>query len=231
MPENERAVIVSGGTGALGRAVVAAFVAGGDRVLVPWIVKAEREEVSRLWAQELAASRVSLIEADVAEEEGARRVAEASPAAEVLVNGVGGFAGGTTLELTPLGIWQEMFRINVLTAVALSRAVLPRMLERGSGTVINVASRAAEEAPPGLAAYSSSKAAVAVLTRTLQKEVEAAGLRVHAVVPTTIDTPANRAAMPDADPAGWSAPAEIARVIHWLTTPAAATVRGGLIPV
>lgn len=224
-----RKVIVTGGTGALGRAVVAAFLDAGDRVTVPWVVKAERDEVSRLFAN--AGDRLQLLEADVAEESGAAEVARAAGGAEVLVNGVGGFAGGTPLHETGLDVWDRMYRMNVRTAAAMSRAVLPAMLQAGSGAVLFVASQAAHDRPATLAAYSASKAAIMVLTQTLQREVAARGIRVNAVVPTTIDTPANRVAMPDADFTAWTAPAEIARVLFWLASDAARTVRGGLIPV
>ena len=97
--------------------------------------------------------------------------------------------------------------------------------------MVNVASQAALDCPAGLAAYSASKAAIVVLTRTLAAENADAGIRVNAVVPTTIDTPANRSAMPGADFGQWTPPAEIARVVRWLCTDEAATVSGGLIPV
>lgn len=113
----------------------------------------------------------------------------------------------------------------------MSRAVLPEMLARGRGAIVNIASRAAFDLPAGLAAYSASKAAIVALTQTLQNEVRAQGIRVNAVVPTTIDTPANRAAMPGADFSLWTAPARIAEAIHWLASDAAASVRGALVPV
>jgi len=97
--------------------------------------------------------------------------------------------------------------------------------------VLNVASRAAIDRPAGFAAYSASKAAVLVLTETLQREVASDGLRVNAIVPTTIDTPANRAAMPKADFSQWTPPERIAAVLLWLASDAGATVRGGFIPV
>ena len=100
-----------------------------------------------------------------------------------------------------------------------------------SHLIVNVASAAAFDPPVGLAAYSVAKAAVAVLTQALQKEVAANGVRVNAVVPTTIDTPANRAAMPDADFLAWTKPEAIAVVIRWLASEEAGSVRGGLIPV
>jgi len=149
----------------------------------------------------------------------------------VLVNGAGGFAGGTPHADTPLEAFDRMYRINLRTAAALCQAALPGMTSRGTGCIVNVASRAAIDRPPTLAAYSASKAGVLVLTETLQKEVADRGVRVNAVVPTTIDTPANRAAMPDADFGSWTPPAAIAAVVRWLASDAAASVRGGAIPV
>jgi NAD(P)-dependent dehydrogenase (short-subunit alcohol dehydrogenase family) len=226
-----RTVIATGGTGALGRAVVAAFLEAGDRVVVPWVVAEERDALLGEQRAAADAGRLVLLEADVAEEEGARAVAEAAGEAGVLVNGVGGFAGGTPVHETSLEVWDRMYRMNVRTAVAMCRAVVPGMLDRGRGVVLNVASAAAPARPEGLAAYAASKDAVAILTETLHKEVGGRGLRVNAVAPTTIDTPANRRAMPDADPAAWTPPARIAAVLRWLASDDAAAVRGGILPV
>lgn len=220
-----RTVIVGGGTGALGRAVVAAFLEAGDRVVVPWIVAAEVDAMPRH-------ERLSLVEADVAEPAGAERVIEQARDASVLINGVGGFAGGSPVHETALEVWDRLHRMNVRTAVCMSRAALPPMRAAGrGGAIVNIASRAAIDCPAGLAAYSASKAAVVALTRTLAAENEDARIRVNAVVPTTIDTPANRAGMPGADFSRWTPPSEIARVICWLCGDASAHVSGGLIPV
>jgi len=224
-------VVVSGGTGALGGAVVARFLADGAPVTVPWIVKAEAEALGRAHPEAVAAGRLRLVEADVAEESGAAAVAEAAGDAEVLVNGVGGFAGGDPVWETPLEVWDRMYRINLRSAVALSRALLPGMLARGRGAVVNVASQAAAGRPAGLAAYAASKAGIVLLTETLQKEVGERGVRIVAVAPATIDTPTNRAAMPDADPAGWTSPEAIARVIFWLSGDDADAVRGAVVDV
>jgi NAD(P)-dependent dehydrogenase (short-subunit alcohol dehydrogenase family) len=226
-----RSVVVSGGTGALGRAVVAAFLGAGDLVVVPWVVADEARALEAAWPEPIATGRLLLLEADVAEESGADATARAAGAVSVLVNGVGGFAGGTPHSETPLEVWDRMFRINVRTAAALSRALLPGMLAAGEGVIVNVASQAAFSRPAGLAAYNASKAAVLVLGETLQKEVQDHGVRVHAVAPTTIDTPANRRAMPDADFSTWTPPERIAGVILWLAGEGARTVRGACIPV
>jgi NAD(P)-dependent dehydrogenase (short-subunit alcohol dehydrogenase family) len=227
MDEASRNIIVTGGTGALGRAVVGAFLDHGDRVVVPWIVPEERDQAAELWKERA----VELIEADIAEDAGAERVVAAAGALDVLVNGAGGFAFVGPLQDTPLDTWDQMYRINVRTAVAMSRAALPGLLERGAGSIINICSQAATDAPPQISPYSASKAAVAVLTHSLDHEGAAHGLRANAVVPTTIDTPANRASMPDADYANWTRPEQIAQVILWLASDAAAAVRGALIPV
>ena len=226
-----RNVLVSGGTGALGRAVVRAFLESGDRVAVPWIVAGERDAVQRDFAEALRTGRLALVEADVSDAQGAAAAAKATEPVAVLVNGAGGFAGGTPVWDTDLETWDAMYRINLRTAVALARAVLPGMRERGAGALVNVASQAAFARPATLAAYSASKAGVVVLTETLARELEGTRVRVNAVVPSTIDTPANRRAMPDADWSRWTPPDAIARVVLWLASEAAATVRGALVPV
>jgi NAD(P)-dependent dehydrogenase (short-subunit alcohol dehydrogenase family) len=226
-----RSVVVTGGTGALGSAVVEAFLGAGDRVVVPWILPGEAERARAAWADALRDGRARLVEADVSDEAGAARAVLAAGDVEVLVNGVGGFAGGTPVDATGLDVWDRLYRMNLRTAAACSRAALPRMRARRRGVVVNVASQAAFAPPAGLAAYAASKAGVVALTRALQEEVAREGIRVHAVVPSTIDTPANRAAMPDADRSTWTPPASIAGVVLWLASDAASTVRGALVPV
>jgi NAD(P)-dependent dehydrogenase (short-subunit alcohol dehydrogenase family) len=229
--EKSRTTIVTGGTGALGSSVVHAFLGAGDRVVVPWIVDREREAIAKLEKAALDSGQLSLLHADVSQESGAASVVSAAGEPAVLVNAVGGFAGGTPFHKTELEVWERMWTMNVRTTVAMTRSVLPSMLARGRGVILNVASRAAIDRPAGLAAYSASKTAVLVLTETLQREVAGDGIRVNAIVPTTIDTPANRAAMPKADFSQWTPPTRIAEVLLWLASDAAATVRGGLIPV
>jgi len=221
---SQRSAIVTGGTGALGQAVVAAFVAGGDRVVVPWIVEAEAERVRARIPSAI------LVRADVADEAGAAAVAKQADAPSVLVNGVGGFAMGPH-HTVPLASWDQLYRLNVRAAASMTRAVLPALLAGGGGAIVNVAAAAALDPPAEMGAYTASKAALVAFTRSLAKEVGPRGVRVNAVLPTTIDTPANRAAMPDADFSLWTQPEQIAAAIHWLASDAASGVRGALVPL
>jgi len=225
-----RSVIVTGGTGGLGSAVVRAFLASGDRVVVPWIVASESERMKGPFADALRAQQLMLVAADVAERDGAASVAQAAGDLAVLVNGVGGFAAGAHHE-TDLGVWDHLFRLNVRAAAAMTQAALPIFLARRSGAIVSVAAYAALDPPEGLGAYVASKAALIAFTRSLAREVASRGVRVNAVLPTTIDTPANRAAMPDADFSLWTPPESVAAVIHWLASDAASAVRGALVPV
>jgi NAD(P)-dependent dehydrogenase (short-subunit alcohol dehydrogenase family) len=226
----KRSVIVTGGTGGLGSAVVGAFLASGDRVVVPWIVAHESERMKQRFADALQAQQLTLIEADIAELDGARSVANAASDLAVLVNSAGGFAAGAHHE-TDLSVWDHLFRLNVRTAASMTHAALPVFLARGGGAIVNVAANAALDPPAGLGAYVASKAALVAFTRSLAREVADKGVRVNAVLPTTIDTPANRAAMPDANFSLWTTPEQIAAVIHWLASDAASAIRGALVPV
>ena len=223
--------LVTGGTGALGRVVVGRLLAEDIPVTAPWIIKAEREQLGDLFSQELASGALELLEADVAETAGAQASVAAAASLGIVLNLAGGFAGGSPVHETELETWDQLYRMNLRTAVAICRAALPRLLGRGAGAIVNVASQATRQPPGGLAAYAASKAGVVVLTETLQKEVAHTGIRVNAVSPSTIDTPANRAAMPDADFSTWTPPERIADVILWLTSDAASPVRGAILPV
>jgi len=219
-----RSVIVTGGTGGLGQAVVAAFTELGDRVIVPWIVKDEADRIRARFPDAV------LIEADVADEAGAASVAAKAGDPAVLVNGVGGFAMGPHHE-TALEVWDRMYRMNLRAAAAMSRAALPGMLARGAGAIVSVAAGAALDPPAEMGAYAASKAALVAFTRSLAREVGPRGVRVNAVLPSTMDTPANRAAMPDADFSQWTRPEQVAAAIAWLASDAASGVRGALVPL
>ncbi len=226
----KRNVIVTGGSGGLGGAVVEAFLASGDRVVVPWIVASEQARMLQHFEAPLRRQQLVLLEADIAELDGAARVASAAGELAVLVNGAGGFAMGPHHE-TDLGVWDHLYRLNVRAAAAMAHAALPLLFARGGGAIVNVAANAALDPPAGMGAYVASKAALVAFTRSLAREVASQGVRVNAVLPTTIDTPANRVAMPDTDFSLWTTPAQIAATIHWLASDAASAVRGALVPV
>jgi NAD(P)-dependent dehydrogenase (short-subunit alcohol dehydrogenase family) len=224
------AAIVTGATGALGGAVTAHLVSLGWRVVVPY-----RDARSWQTLAALAAGEALIgIEVDISEEAGARSfVAEAAARlggidAAALV--AGGWAGGARFEDAPAGELGAMLKANLETAAHVCRAALPHLV-RSRGSVVAVGSLAAEKAGAGMAAYAMSKSALHALVRVLALENRERGVRVNAVLPGTIDTPANRAAMPGVDASSWSAPDDIAHTIAFLLSPASRPVTGALVPV
>ena len=147
-----------------------------------------------------------------------------------LINCVGAFRWQTLLEGDPK-TWSSLYAANVLTVQAACRAALPAMIAAGRGAIVNVGASAAVKAGPGMGAYAAAKAGLAKLTESLAEEVKAHGVRVNAVLPSIIDTPDNRAEMPNADFAAWVTPQDLAAVILFLASDAARAVTGALIPV
>ncbi|MBD0315995.1 MAG: SDR family NAD(P)-dependent oxidoreductase [Nitrospiraceae bacterium] len=221
MPPDTHVVLIAGGHGALGQAVVPAFVQSGSRVVV---VDRRPSEVR---------GGIGL-GADVTDEADIQRavqdVQERAGPVYALVNLVGGFATGRVVE-TDTALWQRMLAMNLTSAFVLSKAVLPHMMERGAGRIIHVAARAAVDPFPGAAAYIVAKAGLVSLIKTLAVETAGTGITVNGLLPTTIDTPANRTAMPDADTAKWVHPESIARLLLFLVSPEARQLNGALIPI
>ena len=226
MPLNDRVAIITGADGNLGRACLASFAALGAKLVAVHHGAAPPTD---------KAERLVLGGVDLADENAARAVVEATLARfgriDVLINTVGGFRGGTPVVADVLATWDLMLAINLRTALLACRAVLPAMLARSEGAIVNVAAGAALNGPAGLAAYSASKAALLRLTESLAQETRGRGVRVNAVLPGTIDTPQNRAAMPDADPAKWVKPDALADVIAFLASDQARAVTGVGLPV
>jgi len=150
---------------------------------------------------------------------------------DILAHLVGGLAGGSSIAETDDTTFQQMFELNVNSAFHIIRAVLPHMRKAGSGRIIAIGSRAAESPGVGVGAYSASKAALVSLMRTVALENKDAGITANVILPGTIDTPANRKAMPSADTSQWVQPADIAGLILWLTSATAKDVTGAAIPV
>jgi len=148
-----------------------------------------------------------------------------------LINLAGGFAMGTESWDSSEDQWDVMFSLNVSTMRNAIKAAVPVLLEQQKGSVVNVGAYGAREGQGLMGAYCASKSVVMRLTETLAEELKTKGINVNAVLPTVIDTPTNRAAMPDADPAAWVSPDDLAAVICFLSSPAARAINGALIPV
>jgi len=229
----QRAAIITGGTGALGQAVTLRLLAAGAMVALPWIVK---EEETRLLARVPAEARgrVLTAEADVIDDAGMARFVDGVVArfgrVDALVALVGGFAGGGLVD-TDRATWDGMIAMNLTSAYTACRATVPRMLDAGYGRIVLTASRAVLPPSAGFIAYTVAKAAVAAFTQALAAETRGRGVTVNAIAPSTMDTPANRAAMPDADRAGWVSVESVAELVAFLAGETAAGVTGALVTI
>jgi NAD(P)-dependent dehydrogenase (short-subunit alcohol dehydrogenase family) len=216
-----KVVLITGGAGALGQTVVPAFVSTGASVIL-----GDRTPVQM--------PGITALKADVTDHTQVRNLVDevirTSGRLDALINLVGGFATGRLVE-TDVSLWQRMLTMNLTSAFLLSQAVLPSMLQHGQGRIVHVAARAALEPFAGAAAYIVSKAGLIGLIRTLSSELEGSGVTVNAVLPSTIDTPANRRAMPAADPSKWARPDSIAHTLTFLASEAASQINGSLIPI
>ncbi len=227
-----RVAVVTGGTGALGQSVVLRLLRDGAAVSVPWIVPAEWESLTsragdgaaRLHGARVDGTDESAFAAFVAD------VLARRQRIDVLVNTVGGFAGGD-LASTRLAEWRRMLDLNLTSAVIGCRAVLPAMRAARRGRIVNIASRAVVPPLGGFIAYTVSKSAVIALTQALAQEERPHGITVNAVLPSTMDTPANRGAMPDADRSGWVTTEAVADVIAFLVSDTTGAVSGATVAV
>jgi NAD(P)-dependent dehydrogenase (short-subunit alcohol dehydrogenase family) len=209
-----RTVIVAGGTGGLGSAVTAEFLAAGWRVVVPG-----RSEASL--AQLGSHDALNTVVADLSDPADAQQVVELATADEAaplraLVNLVGGFAAGGRVHETPVEEFENQLRINLRPTYLITQAALPHLIAAGGGAVVCTSSGAALKPFPGAAGYITAKAGVLALVDALAVEYAKDHVRVNAILPGTIDTPANRRAMPDANTSKWTPPARIASVVRFL---------------
>jgi len=219
----DRHVVVTGATGSLGGAVVEWLLARGARVHVP-IVEAELK--ARItWRDQVDCTP------NVTLDDEAQVVAYYAklPPLWASIHTVGGFAMAKIADTT-VADFDKQWRINTLTCFLTCREAVKK-IRPGHGRIVNVAARPVENAPPQMTAYTASKAGVAAITRTLAAELVSEGILVNAVLPSIIDTPPNRAAMPTADFASWPKPAEIAEAIGFLASPANSLTSGTLLPV
>jgi len=214
--------LITGANGGLGRAVVHTFLASGATVF----------GADLAWKQKPADNpRFHSIEANLSEPADCERVAKQAAPVDALVHLVGGFGGGKPIAETRDEVWGQMMNMNLGAALMMFRAVLPQMLERKRGRIVAIGSRAAVEPIANFAAYSVSKAALVALVKTLALEVADSGITANVVLPSVIDTPANRAAMPDSDFSKWVTPESIAKLLLWLVSDEAGDVNGAAIPI
>ncbi len=223
-----RIFAITGASGFLGAAVARAAAARGAQVAL--IDFAPHAEVAyELGDKAFFQGGIDLTDA-LAAGAAIDAVADRFGALDALINVAGGFRW-ETLEQGSWETWHTLFKMNVLTATNASRAAVPHLKRSGSGRIVNVGANGAVKASMGMGAYAASKAGVHKLTEALAEELKADGVTVNAVLPSIIDTPTNRADMPDADVSAWVAPADLAAVMLFLASEEARAVTGALVPV
>ncbi len=219
----DRVVVVTGGFGALGRAVGDAAAARGARIVLMGRGEGAAPDGG------LAVGGVDLSDFAVVQA-AMTKVAERFGRIDVLLNVAGGFAW-QTVEEGALDTWDRLYAMNLKTALVASKAAIPHLVASGSGRIVNIGAAAAARAGAGMGAYAASKAGVARLTESLAEELKDRGVTVNAVLPSIMDTDANRRDMPDADFVRWVTVDELSAVILFLASEAASGVTGALIPV
>ena len=223
-------VLITGAAGALGRSVVRRFLDAGDRVLAVDANEAALGELTDL----APSDRLSVRRIDLADSGDVERLfddaEQASGIPPSVIHLVGGFRWGRLADLSDRD-WSYLVTLNLETTFRVFRESARRFEKAGSGSVVAVSAPAALLGEAGVGGYAAAKAGVLRMVESLAREMAGFGGRANAVLPGTMDTPANRAAMPDADPSQWVSTDAVASVIHFLTTPAAAAVNGAAVRV
>jgi NAD(P)-dependent dehydrogenase (short-subunit alcohol dehydrogenase family) len=225
-----KVVLITGADGALGRAVTRAFAGrGANLALTDYRAEGLRESFADL-DDALLVGGIDVTD-PAAVERLVEAVVERWGRIDVLVNIVGTWRGGQPVHETEIETWDFLMNLNARSAFLVSRAVVPHMIEAGTGKVVSVAAKTGLEGRANVAAYSASKSAVIRLTEAMSDELKDDGINVNCVLPSIIDTPPNREAMPKADYARWVAPEALADVIVFLSSDAARAIHGAAIPV
>jgi NAD(P)-dependent dehydrogenase (short-subunit alcohol dehydrogenase family) len=232
-PLTDRVAVVTGGAGALGQAVTTRLLADGATVCVP-VEFAEDADRLRQAVPNADRGRLVLDTVDVTDLDAMTRlaagVAERHGRIDVLVTIVGGFAGGALVE-TDRATWDRMLAVNLTSAFVATRAVVPHMLAAGRGRVVTIGSRAVVPPAGGFIANTTAKAGVIAFSQALAHEMRPHGITVNCILPSTMDTPANRAAMPDSDRTGWVPVDAVADAVAFLVRDESAHLTGTLLTV
>ena len=218
--------LVTGAAGNLGRAVAAAFAAAGASLL---LMDHQVEHLRSAYGSEGEGKRFAL--ADLRDAQSVARALPAGTRIDVLCNIAGGFRMGQAVHETTDETWDLMLGLNAKSVVNCARAVVPGMLAAGQGKIVNVAALAGLSGKANMGAYIASKSAVIRLTESMSAELRDKGINVNCILPSTIDTPQNRADMPKADPRRWVKPEALADVVLFLASDAARAIHGAAIPV
>lgn len=228
-----KVVLVAGGTGGLGCAVSLAFLQEDTHVIVTYRKEEEFDVLKNLAVGN--ESQLDGYDVDVIDEAEVGKLVEGIVARygrlDAMVNTVGGYAGGVKLWELDTKVFDQMLALNLRTGYALSRAAVRVMLKQGSGAIVNIASKAALEHEAGAAAYAASKAAAVAMIDSLAEDLKGTGIRVNSILPSIIDTEANRKAMPKVDFTKWPKPEDIASVIVFLCGDGGKVIHGAAIPV
>ena len=223
-------ILVAGGTGGLGRAVTLGFVERGAQVVATYRREDEFQELLKT-----ARDRLDGRQVDVTDEAAVRAMIDDIRAKhgrlDVMVNCVGAYAGGSKLWETESKVLEQMLALNLRSGWTLLRAVVPVMLQQKRGAIVNIASRAAIDHAAGNSAYAASKAAAVAMVDCIAAELAGSGVRVNSVLPSIMDTEANRKAMPKADFSKWPKPDEIAQVVYFLCSDEAKLINGAAVSV
>ena len=230
---HDKIVLVTGGTGGLGREVTMAFLEAGATILVTYRTPEEYAAVVTA-AQRIGAKPPVGAIVDVTDELAVGKfigeIVAKHGHLDILVNTVGGYAGGTNLWEVDPQTYDKMLALNLKAGFVLARTIVPQMIKQNRGWIVNIASKAAFDHAAGGALYASSKAAALALMDSLAAEVKPFNINVNSVLPSIIDTAANRKAMPGADFSKWPKPEEIAPVILFLCSEEARVIHGAAIP-
>ena len=233
-----KVVLVTGGTGGLGRAVSLAFVADGANVTVTFQRPGDLDELKKAASPKLAEMQSASLEGfnvDVTDEAAVSKlidgIVERRGRLDCLVNTVGGYAGGIKLWETETKVFEQMLALNLRAGFLLARAVARAMVKQGHGAIVNVAAKAAVDHAAGASAYAASKSAAVAMIDCLAADLKGTGVRANSILPSIIDTAANRKAMPKSDFAKWPKPEEIAQVVLFLCSDAAKLIQGAGVPV